>query len=343
MNQPPQLVLAAAIDLGHQIDADLAQLARTRALRPRLPGRHDELLERLARQRVQVGDVVRPAPGRRADRRWPRPAPRCSSRSARRSARGCAADAPDSCRVSQRQTTSPSAAHERAAARRTGAAASARARPGRAGPASSTRDDLRDDVAALFDHDAVAEPDVLARDLVGVVQRGHWRWSTRPAAPARARPPASPRRCARPAARCPSSRVVACCAGNLKAMAQRGNFDVVAQPLAIGERVHLDRRRRRSRSRGRDARRASGRRTRSAPRCRRAARQCCSTGSPQSARVCRSIAGVRLGTSSSRRADRPRRSARARATAADRAAAGRRPPRCAGWQTAARPPLRAPG
>ena len=33
-------------------------------------------------------------------------------------------------------------------------------------------DDLRDDVAALFDHHAIADADVLAGDLVGVVQRG---------------------------------------------------------------------------------------------------------------------------------------------------------------------------
>ena len=33
-------------------------------------------------------------------------------------------------------------------------------------------DDLRDDLAGLLDHDRVADPDVLAGDLVGVVQAG---------------------------------------------------------------------------------------------------------------------------------------------------------------------------
>ena len=63
--------------------------------------------------------------------------------------------------------------------------------------AEDRRDDLRDDVAALLDDDRVALADVLARDVLGVVQRRHRDRRAGDAAPARAPRRASPRRCGR--------------------------------------------------------------------------------------------------------------------------------------------------
>ncbi len=73
----------------------------------------------------------------------------------------------------------------------------------------------------------VAVADVLAREVVRVVQRRQRDGGPGHAARARARQTAWPRRCARCSPRSCSSVVVACCAGYLKAVAQRGNFEVV--------------------------------------------------------------------------------------------------------------------
>ena len=73
---------------------------------------------------------------------------------------------------SQRQTTSSSSRAERAAAR----AARRRHHPGlrvRRAQAEDRRDDARDDVARLLDDDRVPFAEILARDVLGVVQRRH--------------------------------------------------------------------------------------------------------------------------------------------------------------------------
>ena len=109
-------------------------------------------------------------------------------------------------------------------------------------PAARSRraDDLRDDVAALFDEHEVAVADVAARDFLLVVQRRHLRSvvplsrtgsSTANGVTAPVRPTLTSMRI---------SRVVACSAGNLNATAQRGNFAVVPEPLAQRQIVELD-------------------------------------------------------------------------------------------------------
>ena len=73
----------------------LPSLRGTRALRPRLRRRDDQVLELVGRRADRCRRSRARAPARSADRPATRRAPRCSSPTARRSARGCAAAAPD--------------------------------------------------------------------------------------------------------------------------------------------------------------------------------------------------------------------------------------------------------
>ena len=99
-------------------------------------------------------------------------------------------------------------------------------------PAAEHRtDDARNDVAGLLDDHGVALADVLARDVVGVVQRGH---RDRRAGHEHRLEHGERRHRAGPAdvdLDLRSSRVVFCSAGNLNATAQRGNLLVVPSAL----------------------------------------------------------------------------------------------------------------
>ena len=68
----------------------------------------------------------------------------------------------------------------------------------RRGASCLDADDLGDDLAGLLDHDGVADPDVLAGDLVGVVQAGPLDGRAGQRHRARGRPPASACRSCRP-------------------------------------------------------------------------------------------------------------------------------------------------
>ena len=83
-------------------------------------------------------------------------------------------------------------------------------------------DDLGDDLAGLLDHDRVADPDVLAGDLVGVVQAGPLDGRAGQRDRASGRRPASACRSCRPGRVMPTIFVTACSASYLNAITQRG-------------------------------------------------------------------------------------------------------------------------
>ena len=161
-----------------------------------------------------------------------RPAPRCRRRGARRSGSGAR------CAGTGRRTRRCSGGSRRGSVALGVAPWSSRASGvcsghgqwvgnanGSAPAGRSSRhdaDDLRDHVAGALDDHGVADADVLAGDLVGVVQGGVLDHHAADRDRASAARPGSPRRCGRPGCRWRSRMVRACSAGNLRAIAQRG-------------------------------------------------------------------------------------------------------------------------
>ena len=58
VDQPRQIVAAAAIDLRGDIPSDFPELPRPRAVRPRIARRHDQILERRGVKMVHVGKIA---------------------------------------------------------------------------------------------------------------------------------------------------------------------------------------------------------------------------------------------------------------------------------------------
>ena len=191
----------------------------------------------------------------------------------------------------------------------------------------------------------VALADVLAGDVVGVVQRGHRDRSSPPTntGSSMANGVTAP---VRPTftAICFSS-VVFCSAGNLNAIAQRGNLLVVPSARRRSSASTLITTPSVSKSSVAPLLGPFARRTRRASSMPEQRRQCGSTGSPQarsssvSQRRRRASAG-RLRSPTELIGEGPQ--AALRHQRWDRGCAACRPRRCAGSRTAARPPPRAP-
>ena len=212
------------------------------------------------------------------------------------------------------------------------------ARPSRSG--FSTADDLRDDVAAFLDDDPVAHPDVLARDLVGVVQGRH-----ADGGPGQQHRLEHGHRRHRSGAAHLQHDVVETgrrlLRGKLEGDRPPRELRGRPQALAVRNRVDLDHH-------------AVGFVVETVPLvlpARTVRDQRLDAGKPFQMRLDRQppcLERVEHAERASarrpgRRPDTSTRSAAARRPAADRAVARRRPRRCEDWQRAARPPPRVPG
>ena len=171
VNQPGQVVLLAPLDLRDHVASDLSQLARDGAVGPRLARRDDEVLERGRLEVIKVREVVHePLLDQLIDERLAQPF------DVHRRTRREVLEAAPQPRRAGRVLAPPHhfflVAPQRASAHRTRRGHRPRLRVIRT-QAEHRRDHPRDDVARFLDDDRVARADILARDVLGVVQRGH--------------------------------------------------------------------------------------------------------------------------------------------------------------------------